>query len=65
MEKKLYIKEPGSAITHFIGMIMAIIAAIPLLYRAARTEQTLYCIAYNLRSQPYLALCGKYNISYI
>ena len=26
MEKRLYIKEPGSAITHFIGMIMAIIA---------------------------------------
>ena len=64
MEKRLYIKEPGSAITHFIGMIMAIIAAIPLLYRAAR-EQTLYCIAYNLRSQPYLALCGKYHLSHI
>ena len=35
MEKRLYIKEPGSAITHFIGMIMAIIAAIPLLYSSS------------------------------
>ena len=66
MEKRLYIKEPGSAITHFIGMIMAIIAAIPLLYRAAREPSKLYIVsAYNLRSQPYLALCGKYHLSHI
>ena len=45
MEKKLYIKEPGSAITHFIGMIMAIIAAIPLLYRAAREPSKLYIVS--------------------
>ena len=45
MEKRLYIKEPGSAITHFIGMIMAIIAAIPLLYRAAREPSKLYIVS--------------------
>ena len=35
MEKKKHIKEPGSAITHFIGMLMAIFAAVPLLIKAA------------------------------
>jgi hemolysin III len=29
------IREPGSAITHFIGMVLAVIAAAPLLVRAA------------------------------
>ena len=29
------IKDPGSAITHFIGMLMAIFAAVPLLIKAA------------------------------
>lgn len=29
------IKEPGSAITHFIGMVMAALAAIPMLLRAS------------------------------
>ncbi|MBQ7840971.1 MAG: hemolysin III family protein [Lachnospiraceae bacterium] len=29
------IREPGSAITHFIGMIMALFAAVPLLVKAA------------------------------
>lgn len=30
-----YIKDPGSAITHFIGMLMAIFSAIPLLLKGA------------------------------
>lgn len=30
-----YIKDPGSAITHFIGMVMAIPAAIPLLHKSS------------------------------
>ena len=29
MMKKKHIKDPGSAITHFIGMLMAIFAAFP------------------------------------
>ncbi len=29
------IKDPGSAITHFIGMLMAIFAGIPLIWKAA------------------------------
>ena len=30
MEKRHHIKDPGSAITHFIGMLMAIFAHFPL-----------------------------------
>lgn len=40
-----YIKDPGSAITHFIGMVMAIPAAIPLLIKAARQPDPLYIVA--------------------
>lgn len=32
------IREPGSALTHFIGMMMAIFAAIPLLVKAGLTS---------------------------
>jgi hemolysin III len=40
------IKEPGSAITHFIGFCLAAVAAIPLLIKAAGREgnETLYCM---------------------
>ena len=33
---KLHIKDPGSAITHFIAMVLAILAATPLLSKAYR-----------------------------
>lgn len=35
---QITIREPGSAITHFIGMMMAVFAAIPLLIKAAVTS---------------------------
>ncbi len=31
---QITIREPGSAITHFIGMLMAVFAAVPLLVKA-------------------------------
>lgn len=40
-----HIKEPGSAITHFIGMLMAIFAGIPLIIKAAREPGPLYLIS--------------------
>ncbi len=40
-----YIKDPGSAITHFIGMLMAIFAAIPLLIKAAREPEHIYLLS--------------------
>lgn len=42
---KQHIKDPGSAITHFIGMLMAIFAAIPLLIKAAREPGHIYIIS--------------------
>ncbi|HJA12796.1 MAG TPA: hemolysin III family protein [Candidatus Mediterraneibacter merdipullorum] len=44
-ERKRHIKEPGSAITHFIGMLMAIFAAVPLLIKAAREPSRIYIIS--------------------
>lgn len=40
-----HVKDPGSAITHFIGMLMAIFAAIPLLIKAAREPGKIYFIS--------------------
>lgn len=40
-----YMKDPGSAITHFIGMMMAIFAAIPLLIKAAHEPDPIYIIS--------------------
>ena len=44
MNKK-HIKDPGSAITHFIGMMMAMFAATPLLIKAARQPDKIHMIA--------------------
>mgnify|MGYP003374097008 FL=1 len=43
MKHKL--KDPGSAITHFIGMLMAIFAATPLLIKAAREPDHIHVIS--------------------
>ena len=43
--KRFHIKEPGSAITHFIGMVMAIFASVPLLFKAAREPDRIYIIS--------------------
>ena len=45
MKKKQHIKEPGSAITHFIGMLMAIFAAVPLLIKAANEPGKIYTVS--------------------
>ena len=44
MNKK-HLKDPGSAITHFIGMLMAIFAGIPLLIKAAHEPSPIYLIS--------------------
>lgn len=38
-------KDPGSAITHFIGMLMALFAAAPLLIRAANAPDKIHLIS--------------------
>lgn len=43
--KEKHIKDPGSAITHFIGMLMAIFAAVPLLIKAAHEPERIYILS--------------------
>lgn len=38
-------KDPGSALTHFIAMILALLGAIPLLVKAAREPNILHVLA--------------------
>ena len=45
MEQTRHIQEPGSAITHFIGMLMALFAAVPLLIKAAHEPSRIYIIS--------------------
>jgi len=42
---KTHIKDPGSAITHFIAMLMAVFAAVPLLLKAAHEPERIYIIS--------------------
>ncbi|MGN0480517.1 MAG: hemolysin III family protein [Lachnospiraceae bacterium] len=42
---KFKLKDPGSAITHFIGMVMAQVASIPLIVRAARHQESVYVVS--------------------
>lgn len=58
--KKKHIKDPGSAITHFIGMLMSIFAGIPLLLKAAQQPDPIYliCLAIYLASMILLYLAS-------
>ena len=42
---KITIREPGSAITHYIAMMMAMIAAIPLVIKATMSQDYIHVIA--------------------
>ena len=42
---KFKLKEPGSSITHFIGMLMALFAATPLLIRASTNPDKVHVIS--------------------
>ena len=42
---KQHVKDPGSAITHFIGMLMAVFAAVPLIIKAAREPERIYIVS--------------------
>jgi hemolysin III len=43
--KNVKVKDPGSAITHFIGMLMAVLAATPLLIKAASHPDSIHIIS--------------------
>ena len=53
------VKDPGSAVTHFIGMMMAIFSSIPLLVRAGKNPGHAHTI-----NQHDTTLFCKHNISY-
>ena len=38
-------KDPGSALTHFIGVILVVLAALPLLFRAIQGEHPVYIVS--------------------
>ena len=42
---KFKLKDPGSSITHFIGMLMALFAATPLLIRASLNPDKMHVIS--------------------
>ena len=42
---KITIREPGSAITHYVGMMLAMIAAVPLLIKATYSQDVKHVIA--------------------
>ena len=43
-----HIKDPGSAITHFIAMLGAAIATVPLLEKAAKEPDQLHLMALSI-----------------
>ena len=45
---QITIREPGSAITHFIAMILVLLGAAPMLIKAAREPDTLHLIALSI-----------------
>lgn len=55
---QITIREPGSAITHFIGMMMALIASTPLLVKAATTSGHISFIAMTVFMCSMVALYG-------
>lgn len=59
---QLTIREPGSAITHFIGCLMALIAASPLLIKAHGNAT--YMLAMTIfATSMVLIVRGKHNLS--
>lgn len=62
MKSQHHIKEPGSAITHFIGMLMAIFAAVPLLIKAAHEPSRIYVISLAVYSASMILLYAASTI---
>ena len=42
---KFHLKEPGSSITHFIGMLMAMFSAVPLLIKASTNPDYIHTLS--------------------
>jgi len=55
---QITIREPGSAITHFIGMMMAVLAAMPLLAKAGMTGSNIAVAAMMVFAMSMVCLYG-------
>lgn len=59
LEKDLkQIKDPGSAITHFIGMLMALFAMVPLMIRAASNPDRVHVVSLGIFIASMILLYG-------
>lgn len=47
-QKLMKAKDPGSAVTHFIGVLMALFSAIPLLVRASKAPDIVHLISLSI-----------------
>ncbi len=56
------IKDPGSAITHFIGMLMAIFAAVPLIIKAMNEPEPIYTLTIVIYALSLILLYGASTI---
>lgn len=61
---QITIREPGSAITHFIGMMMAVFAAVPLLTKSALSSGHRSLTALSILRQHDLTLWCQRNLSF-
>jgi len=59
---KFEIKDPGSAITHFIGMMMAVFASTPLLIKAAANPDQIHSISLTIFIGSMIALYAASTI---
>ncbi|QNM04383.1 PAQR family membrane homeostasis protein TrhA [Qiania dongpingensis] len=60
--KNLRPKDPGSAITHFIGWLMAVFAALPLLIRAAQAPDRVHILCLSVYVVSMILLYGASTI---
>lgn len=56
------VKDPGSALTHFIGMLVAALAATPLLFKAAHGANSPYLAAFAIFIGSMICLYGASTI---
>lgn len=61
----LKIKDPGSALTHFIAMILAFVCRFPAPHQGCAGTRLQPCTgSYRLYHQYDTALCGKHHLPY-
>lgn len=59
---KLKAKDPGSALTHFIGWMMALLAAVPLLIKASHSPDPVHLISLGIFIVSMICLYGASTI---